>query len=434
MSEETQLYKMNVRSPFFVVANSEGKPESITEEDPQDQTEEDQPDTPDEYIEPTDQTEIVTCGKIIKVGTDVGTRFFKLDTEGNTGDFSITWTVNRPIRITASYNTSTGSYHTFFNGNLFIGNSQYEQELVDAGVQTYHHALGSGVQTGTFTVPKSDTTDRYIKYKVEAPLETDDYAITFSCPVVSINTTLTPVGDPSIIQNVAGFMIDQYSRGPYPRLMINGSVAVDGMIPSQMYILDDNDLGNTDYPYEATAVSEFYGPKYEKTTNYISRSTYMKKGINEIVIRYSGSFHAAAIHARYGIFHDGTSFRHTFANSGRKYTQHGVHPINLGTGMLFGGVWMGSYVSDPTVEYYENKYYWYEGDNGLGHFTLRGQPVNPSGVARYANQDYEIAQCYELYTKKIGQDIQLTTTQLLPHYGNRQFSGYGLDTMWSNSD
>ena len=129
MSEETQLYKMNVRSPFFVVANSEGKPESITEEDPQDQTEEDQPDTPDEYIEPTDQTEIVTCGKIIKVGVDVGTRFFKLDTEGNTGDFSITWTVKRPIRIVASYNTATGSYHTFFNGNLFIGNSQYEQEL-----------------------------------------------------------------------------------------------------------------------------------------------------------------------------------------------------------------------------------------------------------------------------------------------------------------
>ena len=74
------LKKINVRSPYYITV-------SKAEEADVDAT------------EPVDQESTITCGSTTQVGVDVGTRIFKISTEGRQlGDYTITFAgIKTPI-------------------------------------------------------------------------------------------------------------------------------------------------------------------------------------------------------------------------------------------------------------------------------------------------------------------------------------------------
>lgn len=429
MADETKLHKMNVRSPFYVIVKDEGKPTSIGEADPDDQTDDDQPDTPDEYVEPDAQTEIVQCGDVINIGTDVGTRTFKLDTQDTTGDFTLDYRVNRPIRITATSGSTTNQ----FNSNRFIGDiggilQTNQLALVAAGVNVSELDLSSGEATGTYTFTKTDNGDDYISYKVEAPLVTDDYTLTFNCPTVSLDTTLSNPGDRSITQTVFGLLTTKTSRTNNPTLLVNGTIVANRMTPGATYIFDDNDLGQPLHPNTLSPT----------TAVYISRSTHFKQGINKIELRYQKGHQGQMWMSRYGIYHTGTQFKHTYPGSELDFSAHKTHPYNSGShAFASGSVINVSYNKTgiyPTERSYSSiVWYIYDDGSGNSYLTLPNGVRKPGigDIVKYFNQPYELAQAQERFEQSTrGGSPILDGCQSIPFIpartkgGDSQFNWY----------
>ncbi len=187
MATKSEAIKMNVRSPFYVIADNEGKPESIasdfnqavdtpTDEPATDGTYTntnlpDQPaayvapspdgDTgatsgPSPYVQPETFQETVFSGDVVNIGEDVGIRVFEFDTDDLVGDMTIDFEVNTPVKIRAFWNGGAVDYG---NGG-YVGDSSYDAALTEAGISAVDRQLGSrdGTSTTQLTIGTGSTT------------------------------------------------------------------------------------------------------------------------------------------------------------------------------------------------------------------------------------------------------------------------------------
>lgn len=187
MATKSEATKMNVRSPFYVIADGEGKPESIGSDFNQAvDTPTDQPDVygnytnsnlpdqpaayvlsspdgntgatsgPSPYVQPETFQETVFSGDVVNIGEDVGIRVFEFDTDDLVGDITIDFEVTTPVKIRAFWN---GGAIDYGNGG-YIGDSSYDAALTEAGVAAGDRQLGSrdGTSTTQLTIGTGSAT------------------------------------------------------------------------------------------------------------------------------------------------------------------------------------------------------------------------------------------------------------------------------------
>lgn len=296
MADTSTRYKMNVRSPYYVVAYDDGKPTTTAVD----------PTPPDEYVEPAVETEAVACGNVINVGEDVGVRHYDLDTKNRTGDITVNYSVNVPIRISATWDGNTVNAAS----GDFVGDGIYEFDMLNAGFTLADLSLGSAgsAATGSLTINKSTESPSNVRVTVTAPLVNDDYQLTFNCPAKpSFATGVLPTPDgTNLAFNVPVFLVFG-SGGAEPVIKINGvSVSNSKTITDRPYficITDFSSLGN------------FSIQDIARDTLFIPKSTYLKSGFNEIEITlgqtgFGSAYtpHANIYAIRGGIFHNGTEW------------------------------------------------------------------------------------------------------------------------------
>lgn len=169
-TSEGTVEKINVRSPFYLDVDSENAPA--------------------DYTPPATITQEIPCGTEINISEDAGTRIFRIDTTGRTGGFALNFTVNVPIKITTQF-SEAGSPTV----HGFRGDSKYKQDLEDLGIASSDlSALSSGFQQFGFTVTtsKAAADTGHLDVTIDAPLTTDDYKVSFSCPAKPVFTQPTP--------------------------------------------------------------------------------------------------------------------------------------------------------------------------------------------------------------------------------------------------
>jgi len=300
MADTTTRYKMNVRSPYYVVVKDEGKPEPPAD-DPDISDEE--PDVPDEYQQPDTLTEGVVCGDVVNIGEDVGVRIFRLNTKNRTGDVDIDFTASIPIKIQASWD---GNVVDANNGD-YLGDSQFNQQLLDAGIPSADIHLTSGGATGTLTINKSTESPSEVLVQVTAPLQNDDYNLTFNCPPApsrSAPSLPTPDGT-NLAFNVPAFLFggSAFVAQP-PELRINGTV-----VPTSMSF---NDVANTFLVItDFSNLGNFLLNTAARRTHFVSKQTYIKNGDNEISLTHDSFYgfgDTTTLPMRGGIFHNGVEW------------------------------------------------------------------------------------------------------------------------------
>ena len=308
MADTTTRYKMNVRSPYYVVADDTGKPEPPADDDPDISNEE--PDVPDEYQQPDTLTEGVSCGDVVNIGEDVGVRIFRLDTENRTGDIDIDFDVSIPVKIQASWNSNTVDAN---NGD-YLGDSEYSTQLLGAGIPASDMNLTSGGATGTLTINKSAETPAEVLVQVTAPLQNDEYNLTFNCPTRKTRVVGTLPATPdgtNLAYNVPVFFT---INNPRVTVIINGVTAVnnvaayDGngytMQNTAFVITDNSQIGS----YKSVS-----GQRIDKTV-FIDKSTYAADGWNSITFithtnnLIADSQQSSTFPERSGIYHNGNTW------------------------------------------------------------------------------------------------------------------------------
>lgn len=295
MSDKSTTEKINVRSPFYITASAEGAPEApAVVSDPVDD-----PTIPAEYVEPEKRTLDIQCGDTVKVGQDVGVRQYNLDVGTATGDITINYTVNVPVSITGYWNTSIPS----FASTGYIGNDDFEQELLDAGIDAVNMNLGTGQQTGTLTISKTAETPSGVTILVSAPLPTDDYQFTATCPSAPAisapannlpqSSDIPSSSDPKFVEDIAAFYIDPGILESGENLF-NVEIKVNGVTAHTIntgtkgyYVFSDYDgLGNFyigDYDFEDfTRGSNGVITRYSTPTTYLAQSDYFNTDLNKI--------------------------------------------------------------------------------------------------------------------------------------------------------
>jgi len=385
------LYKMNVRSPYFVIATDEGKPDSIasdfdqdTDVDSSDQADDDGeydndnlPDNPDDFVVPDFGIQEVRCGDVVNVSSDIGIRQYRLvDSVGKSGDFVLDYTINVPIRFSSDIPTEGTNQHF----EKFYGNDEYRDELIQTGkVSTSQlDQLTSGaVAVGSITRNKTSE-DTQLTWQVNSPIETDDYQLTFRCPGSTVipadDRTLpaTPPADNAIVMNVLAFWysddsnIDSGGGDTKPNskvsLEINGTEVVQDMNFDEVYVVSDqSQLGNLKW-YE---VRNRKGANVTKTTNYINRGTNMKKGANDVRLKGNSDAYGVVRMARLGIYHDGTSYKFTELNDESRYSFFAA-PMGQNSFIHYGGL---GFTRGVTSEY---RIDWFEPADGT-HAYLQNQ-------------------------------------------------------------
>ena len=163
-----EVEKINVRSPYYLTVDSGDAP-----------------------TEPETITQSLGCGQQINVGEDVGTRIYEVDVTNRSGSFSIDYTINTPIKIT--YQLTEDASPTVVG---YLGNDEYEPLLIQQGVDVSDlTALTTGVATGSIPITRATDSESTLTITVDAPLTTDDYQISMSCPDQTTVET-PPVGTP----------------------------------------------------------------------------------------------------------------------------------------------------------------------------------------------------------------------------------------------
>lgn len=288
--------KINVRSPFYITVTDEGAPD-LSVDCPVDVS-----DTPidipaptndatpqPEYVQPAQLTEQVYCGETINIGEDVGVKTYVLNVGKVTGNVTIDYRVNIPVSIVAVWNSSITSMQT----TGYVGNSDFEQDLIDAGIGNTSN-LASGEQTGTVTVNKTAETPETVEVVVGAPIPTDDYSLTFNCPAApAIVADPTPpvsqvLADPTherLIENIPAFGIGRKLQGTSVKLEVNGTLVSSDLADGRVHFFSDynatTELGMSD---GETEMSNQIGlGEYTDAVRY-DKSTYFRDGINEIVL------------------------------------------------------------------------------------------------------------------------------------------------------
>ena len=468
MAEEDKLYKMNVRSPFYVVATAEGAPSAIATDflfsedvDFSDQpdsngeyTDDNLPDQPDEYVPPPTDTKTVTTGETIRVSSDIGIRTYKItDSTNKTGDFTIDYTANVPIKIEVS---STGDTTNTYS-NKYYGNNFYEDAMVDAGVSAsdLDQLTDGDSASGTLTFTKNNGSGT-MEVKVYTVLETDDFTLTFNAPAVvpqdspeggpipaSYTTLPASPGDDAydgsgrykIEFNVLGiwfaedFNKDRTDKNSILDVYINGT-QVAANVPYYKNIIVSDATTVTDPVWYTRPGFTSTGVSGERLTpTYVSRSTYMKVGYNDVRIRVNPDFDGRVYIARMGVYHSGGAWRYT-EPSDQKYRR----PIELGSMgqnsyVNFSSIALGlnSSEKDEGYTHMEHRIDWYEPSDGT-HAYIQTQDFDaPSyyneenvvqfrarAAVRYKVRGSEKVKKYDNY----GRDYYI-----MPILGGESFSG-----------
>ena len=202
-----KLIKMNVRSPFYINATSE---EII-------------------YEVPDTREKNVNCGDVVVVTEDVGKFVYKLETFDRTGQISIDYEIDVPIKFSITWNgtTTTTSYY---------GNSAYSNELLAAGASVSElTTLTTNAQaTGTLNlVNKTSESPSVVELEVFAPIPTDNYKLTFNCPAQAAAPPAPSIvsrGNSEIFEAVPVLTIIEFDTYGfhYASLKINGTQVVTG--------------------------------------------------------------------------------------------------------------------------------------------------------------------------------------------------------------
>lgn len=386
---ETKMTKMNVRSPFYVIATEEGKPDGIQSgfdqatETPSDTPDSDGlytnanlPDQPLEYVEPEVEQIRVYDGETICTGVDVGTRVFEFDTgEETVGNITIDYDINIPVKITATH----AGFGYAVEGGDYVGNSQFETQLIEAGIATVDMSLASNARkTGTLTIIKTEATyaQRFVNVVVYAPIPTDDYCLTFNAPdapavpdpypivVPNVGATLpsTPDGSKIAINDLA-IHTTYLDREGLP-LLVNGVDTGETLEANTTYLFTDNSFVGDFY---------FHNPQDTRTTVFLDKSQYFVTGYNKVSFNLTPGSRVRLEIARAGIFHDGTNWKWTWAgapHSSGSYVSYN-HFYSSGGQNGFINFAPTNYISCPST-WYNNEVYigWYEtGEVGVAYLS-----------------------------------------------------------------
>jgi|11_taG_2_1085331.scaffolds.fasta_scaffold00447_5 hypothetical protein len=405
---ETKMTKMNVRSPFYVIATEEGKPDGIQSgfdqatETPTDvpdsdgvYTNENLPDKPLEYVEPEVEQIRVYDGDNICTGVDVGTRVFEFDTgEDTVGTITIDYDINVPIKVSANH----GSFAYAVEGGDYVGNSQFETNLIEAGISTGDMSLASNARkTGTLTIIKTEATyaQRFVNVVVYAPIPTDDYCFTFNAPaapvvpdpypitVPNVGATLpsTPDGSKIAVNDLA-FHTTFLDREGLP-LLVNGVDTGLTLEANTTYLFTDNSFVGDFY---------FYNPQDTRTTVFIDKSQYFVTGYNKVSFNLTPGSRVRLEVARAGIFHDGTDWKWTWAAntlSSGSYLSYD-HSYTSGGKNGFINFAPTNYISSPST-WYNNEVYigWHETGTGGVAYLSGSKTGTHFGISKARNSiDY----------------------------------------------
>ena len=247
---------------------------------------------PEEYQQPPAKTETVECGTTVNIGTDVGVRRYNIEVGSITGDVNIDYTVNVPISITGFWDVTVPD----FSSTGYVGNDDFEQDLLDAGISAGSMNLTSGVATGTVTVNKTSASPSVVTVLVSAPLPTDDYSLTFNCPSAPaivpdptppVSQILADPGNSKLIENIPIWGLGrQLVAGSTVKLEINDTVVSSNLDFRKLYYFSDYDpvaelgiqVGNM---RSAVGISS-----YSQAVRY-DKSTYFVDGQNKIVFTIS---------------------------------------------------------------------------------------------------------------------------------------------------
>ena len=409
---ETKMTKMNVRSPFYVIATEEGKPDGIQSgfdqatETPSDAPDSDGlytnvnlPDQPLEYVEPEVEQIRVYDGDNICTGVDVGTRVFEFDTgEETVGNITIDYDINIPVKVSANH----AGFAYAVEGGDYVGNSRFETQLIEAGIATGDMSLASNARkTGTLTIIKTAATyeQRFVNVVVYAPIPTDDYCLTFNAPaapavpdpypitVPNVGATLpsTPDGSKIAVNDLAIHVSYLTGTSSNPSLLVDGVSTGENLEPNKTYLFTDNSF-----------VGDFYfkNPQDTRTTVFIDKSQYFKTGRNQVTFNLPAGAEIRVEIARAGIFHDGTNWNWTWASaphSSGSYMSYN-HSYSSGGGNGFINFSQGTIECRPTWSNVEVIVGWTETGSGgvayLDSLNPRGDISDRSSINYVKNYRY----------------------------------------------
>lgn len=285
MADTSTRFKMNVRSPYYVVAEDTIVAENTIA-------------VPDEYSQPATLTEAVSCDSIVRIGEDVGVRHFDIQTENRTGNIQIGYDVNVPVKISATWDSTTIDVE---NGD-FVGDSNYQQALLDAGIAASDMTLTSGGTSGAIQIFKTTATPETVRVTVTAPLKNDDYALSFVCPDKPSATAVT-----ADLINIPAFLVPLTFT--CNELIINGqSINFGGGVAEKAIIIADAATRPTINSGKFTWQNSDRDPAL-----FIDRAQYLQEGFNSLTFKLKGSPYLSTSRfraVRAGIFNDGTDDRY----------------------------------------------------------------------------------------------------------------------------
>lgn len=227
-----EVEKINVRSPFYLTVDSEGAPPA--------------------YTPPATLTQPLGCGEQINIGEDVGTRIYEVDMTNRSGTFTINYTIYKPVKITTQV---TGDAAV---DRGYLGGDDHAQELIDIGIPSSElTGLTSGAfDQNTIDIVRATDTEATLTITVEAPLATDQYQLSMSCPAETADPTssfslpTTPPTNTDLLSGSAtlGMSFDRFAGTAYAlpvspslKIYVNGSL-VETILGSNLNIDSDDSI------------------------------------------------------------------------------------------------------------------------------------------------------------------------------------------------
>jgi hypothetical protein len=303
-----EVEKINIRSPFYLTVDSEGAPPA--------------------YTPPATLTQPLGCGEQINIGEDVGTRIYEVDMTNRSGTFTINYTIYRPVKITTQV---TGESAV---NQGYLGGDDHAQELIDAGVPSSElTGLTSGAfAQGGIAINRSTDTAATLTITVEAPLATDEYQLSMSCPdetaapSSTFSLPATPPTNTDLLedsQTLAVVFNNQYPSSPpvspTMKVYINGSL-VRTLSSSEFAFEDKSETTSIVFSSVSGLAWASNVQSYNKSPYVISDSTFIS-GDNTIGINlewnltdWNTYLHVGLIEfIRTGIFRNTTDNEYQFA-------------------------------------------------------------------------------------------------------------------------
>ena len=326
-----EVEKINVRSPYYLVVDSENAPAG--------------------YTPPATVTQPVGCGEQINVGEDVGTRIYEVDVTDRSGDFRINYTIYSPVKIT--YQLTEDASPTVVG---YRGSAHYEQQLEQLGVSPSEltELVDAEFHNSYIDITRATDSASTLTITVEAPLQTDQYLLSLNCPDLTEAPIFTPpVTPPSNFDLLDGsetiaFYLDQQSASLgfniEAKIYINGTLVKTRSVNDvqEYFIFSDESLS-------WSPISSIYGTSPSGQPDTISPSSLIQ-GDNLIEIEFNWNdpaFNAIQeIPFRFSFIRTGV-FRNTNVNA----YQWAWYECQ-GTYDLFG--FDGVFVTDARVAYIGN--------------------------------------------------------------------------------